>query len=76
MSIFEHYATLSKIKQLKDEFEADGRHCMHIHLTADLAKKLRHELSCYYGQDPGEDLMTLFGASVESIDSPELVFEE
>jgi hypothetical protein len=49
---------------------------MHIYLPADMAAKVREELHDYYDRDPGESLMTLFGASVESVDAPELKFEE
>lgn len=76
MSLPKQYNSLSMIKKLKEEFEADGRHCMGIHLPAELAAKVRHELHYYYGRDPGEQLMTLFGAEVVSTDAPELKFEE
>lgn len=67
---------LKEIKALKEKFEADGRHCMGIHLTVEMAEKLRKELHHYYGRDPGEGLMTLFGVEVLSTDAPELKFEE
>ena len=70
------YTTMHEIKAKKEEFEKDGKHCMHIYLPAPMAKKVRDELTQYYSRDPGEQLMTLFGASVESIDAPELKFEE
>ncbi len=76
MSLPESYSALHEIKSLKEEFEKDGKHCMHIHLPAGMAKKVREELKQYYNRDPGEELMTLFGASVESVDAPELKFEE
>ena len=76
MSLPKAYTHLHEIKRLKEEFEADGRHCMHIYLPADMATKVREELRDYYNRDPGESLMTLFGASVESVDAPELKFEE
>ena len=76
MSLPASYSTLTMIKKEKEAFEAEGRHCMGICLTADLAEKVRRELHSYYGRDPGEQLMTLFGAEVVSTDAPELKFEE
>jgi len=76
MSLPKSYSVLHEIKRLKEEFEEDGSHCMHIYLPSDMAVKVRAELCSYYGRDPGEGLMTLFGASVESVDAPELKFEE
>lgn len=76
MALPKGYKTLHEIKAKKEEFEKDGKHCMHIHLPAHIAEKARDELHQYYGHDPGEELMTLFGASVESIDAAELKFEE
>ena len=76
MSLPKGYVVLHEIRRLKDEFEKDGKHCMHIHLPAHMAVKVREELRDYYNRDPGESLMTLFGASVESVDAPELRFEE
>lgn len=76
MSLPKSYHVLAKIKKLKEEFEADGKHCMGIHLTPELAARVRHELRHYYGRDPGEQLMTLFGAEVVSTDAKELIFEE
>jgi hypothetical protein len=76
MSLPKGYSVLHEIKDLKEKFEKDGRHCMHMYLPAKMASKVREELHCYYGHDPGEGLMTLFGVSVESVDAPELSFEE
>lgn len=76
MTLPKHYRVLTEIKRLKEEFEADGSHCMGIHLTADLAVKVRKELHDYYGRDPGEPLMTLFGAEILTTDASELSFEE
>ena len=76
MSLPKSYKLLHEIKRLKEEFEEDGKHCMHIYLPASMAEKVRAELKDYYNRDPGEGLMTLFGASVESVNAPELRFEE
>jgi len=76
MSLPRGYTVLHEIKRLKEEFEAGGKHCMHIYLPAEMAEKVREELHRYYNRDPGEGLMTLFGVSVESVDAPELKFEE
>lgn len=76
MSLPKSYSALHEIKRLKEEFEKDGKHCMHIHLPVEMAEKVREELKQYYNRDPGEGLMTLFGASVESVDASELKFEE
>ncbi len=76
MSLPKHYHVLTEIKRLKEEFEADGSHCMGIHLTTDLAAEVRKELHDYYGRDLGEPMMTLFGAEVLSTDAPEISFEE
>ena len=76
MSLPKGYTMLHEIKGLMEAFEKEGKHCMHIHLPSHMAEKVREELHQYYGRDPGEELMTLFGASVESVDAPELKFEE
>lgn len=67
---------LDEIKVLKEKYEANGRHCMGIHLTKEMAEKLRRELHHYYGEDPGMSLMTLFGLEVLSTNAAELKFEE
>ena len=67
---------LDEIKAQKEKFEANGRHCMGIHLTKEMAVKLRKELHHYYGKDPGMSLMTLFGVEVLSTNAAALKFEE
>ena len=76
MSLPKGYSVLHEIKAKKEAFEEEFGHCMHIYLPADMAAKVREELHRYYSRDPGEGLMTLFGASVESVDALELKFEE
>ncbi len=68
--------TLKELKKRMEEFEAGGRHCMGVHLPADVAAQLRRELHHLYNRDPGKDLTTLFGVQVLSTDAPELKFEE
>ena len=70
---------MSLLKELKkkiDEFEEDGRYCMGINLTHDMAVEVRKELRHLYGRDLGENPAILFGKEVISIDAPELSFEE
>ena len=70
---------MSLLKELKkkiDEFEKDGRYCMGINLTSDMAVEIRKELRYMYGRDLGENPCILFGKEVVSIDAPELSFEE
>lgn len=76
MSLPKGYSTLHEIKAKKEAFEEDGHHCMGIRLTPEMAAKVREELHRYYSRDPGEALMTLFGAEVTSTDADELGFEE
>ncbi|MBF0628614.1 MAG: hypothetical protein HQL91_10405 [Magnetococcales bacterium] len=59
----------------KQAFEADGRQAMGVHLPQDLAKALRWELHQYYGADPGEELTTLYGMEVLSLNAAEVRFE-
>ena len=68
--------TLKELKILINEFEKDGKHCMGINLTKDIASGLRRELHNMYGIDPGESLTTLFGKEVLSFDAETLSFEE
>ncbi len=70
---------MSLLKELKkkiDEFEKDGRYCMGINLTHEMAVEVRKELRYLYGRDLGENPTILFGKEVTSIDAPELSFEE
>ncbi len=70
---------MSLLKELKkkiDEFEKDGRYCMGINLTHEMAVEVRKELRYLYGRDLGENPAILFGKEVISIDAPELSFEE
>lgn len=67
--------TLDEFKQLKNQFEADGRHATGVYLTSEQAKALRQELHQYYGSDPGEYLTTLYGLEILGIDAEELLFE-
>ncbi|MBF0126270.1 MAG: hypothetical protein HQM02_03575 [Magnetococcales bacterium] len=66
---------LKEVYRQKTVYEADGRHAMGVHLTPELAKELRWELHQYYGADPGERLMTIYGMEVLSLDAPVLRFE-
>ncbi|MEJ1298012.1 MAG: hypothetical protein RPU64_04540 [Candidatus Sedimenticola sp. (ex Thyasira tokunagai)] len=66
---------VKEIKKKIDEAEADGSQVTGIHLTAEMAKAVRWELTQMYGSDPGEDLMPLYGAAVLSRDAPELKLE-
>lgn len=67
--------SLKDVKQLKLQFEADGRQALGIRLTAAQAEALRRELHHLYGKDPGPRLTTLYGLEVLSVDAPELGFE-
>lgn len=68
--------TIKELKELMDEFERDDRHCLGIHLTAEMAAEIRRELKSMYGSDPGECLTTLYGREVLSTDAKFLSFEE
>tara|TARA_B100000315_G_scaffold231738_1_gene243305 strand:+ start:145 stop:354 length:210 start_codon:yes stop_codon:yes gene_type:complete len=68
--------TLKELKILINEFEKDGKHCMGVNLPENIAIELRRELHQLYGKDPGENLPTLFGVEVLSINAPTLSFEE
>ncbi|MBF0628876.1 MAG: hypothetical protein HQL91_11730 [Magnetococcales bacterium] len=59
----------------KTLFEADGRQALGVHLTPELTKAVRWELHQYYGADPGEQLTTLYGMEILSLDAPTLRFE-
>ncbi|MDH3976171.1 MAG: hypothetical protein OEV42_18015 [Deltaproteobacteria bacterium] len=63
------------IKKKMEEFEADGRHCMGIHLTSEMAAEVRKELQYLYGKDLGIPTL-LFGREILSVDATELSFEE
>lgn len=67
---------LTAIHEQKTAFEANGRHAMGVHLTPELTKALRWELHQYYGNDPGEQLTTLYGMEILSFDAAELMFTE
>jgi len=76
MSLPKGYSVLHEIKARKEAFEQEVGHCMGIRLTPEMAAQVREELHRYYGRDPGEALMTLFGAEVVCTDADELGFEE
>jgi len=65
---------LHELKALKEQYEAENRFCMGVHLPADVAAKIRRELHLLYGQDPGVGLTTLYGLEVLSTDAPEIKF--
>lgn len=65
---------LHELKALKEQFEAENRFCMGVHLPADVAAKIRRELHLLYGRDPGEGLTTLYGLEVLSTDAPKIKF--
>ncbi len=65
-------AIVDELKKKIDEAEADGSQVIGIHLTAEMAKAIRWELTQMYGNDPGEELTLLFGAAVLSQDADEL----
>jgi hypothetical protein len=65
---------LHELKALKEEYEAEHRFCMGVHLPADFAVKIRKELRLLYGHDPGAGLMTLYGLEVLSTDAPKIKF--
>ncbi|MBF0427567.1 MAG: hypothetical protein HQL94_01480 [Magnetococcales bacterium] len=66
--------TVKQILAQQATFEADGRQAMGVHLTPELAKVIRWELHQYYGSDPGEQLTTLYGMEILSMDAKELRF--
>ncbi|MES9897975.1 MAG: hypothetical protein ABW148_03005 [Sedimenticola sp.] len=66
---------VNELKKKIDEAEADGSQVTGIHMTAEMAKAIRWELTQMYGSDPGEDLTLLFGAAVLSQDADELKLE-
>ncbi len=70
----ENPLSLKDFEQLKEQFEADGRQAVGVHLTPDQAGFLRWELHQLYGKDPGESLPTLFGLEVLSSTAQELSF--
>ena len=67
--------TLSEVKKLKNEFEADGSQAMGVHLTKEQSTELRRELHHLYGFDNGENLTTLYGIEVMSTDADSFSFE-
>ncbi len=66
---------VNELKEKIDQAEADGSQVIGIHLTAEMTKAIRWELTQMYGSDPGEDLTLLFGAAVISQDADELKLE-
>jgi len=66
---------VNELKKQIDKVEADGTQVIGIHLTPEMAKAIRWELTQMYGSDPGEDLTLLFGAAVISQDADELKLE-
>ena len=66
---------LHELKALKEQYEAENRFCMGVHLPADFAVKIRRELHIMYGHDPGAGLTTLYGIEVLSTDAPKIKFE-
>ncbi len=66
---------VNELKEKIDQAEADGSQVTGIHLTAEMTKAIRWELTQMYGSDPGEDLTLLFGAAVISQDADELKLE-
>ncbi|MBF0341091.1 MAG: hypothetical protein HQL95_09050 [Magnetococcales bacterium] len=66
---------LKEILKCKLAFEADGKQAMGVNLPPELAKLVRWELHQYYGADPGEQLTTLYGMEVLSLDADEVSFE-
>ncbi len=74
--MFSYGRMIKELKRLKEAFEAEHHSCMGVHLTADIAEKIRRELHSLYGQDPGEGLTTLFGIEVLSTNAHEIKFEE
>lgn len=63
---------VDELKKQIDLAEQDGSQVIGIHLTPEMAKAIRWELTQMYGSDPGEELTLLFGAEVISQDAEEL----
>ena len=68
--------TLQELKQLKDQFEEDGRQAKGVYLTPQQTQSIRWELHQLYGTDPGTHLPTLYGLEVLAMDAEKLRFEE
>ena len=66
---------VNELKKMIEQAEADGSQVIGIHLTAEMAKAIRWELTQMYGSDPGDELTLLFGAAVLSQDADELKLE-
>lgn len=72
----QYYMTLSELKKLKKDFEADGTQALGVSFTKEQSVELRRELHHYYGFDNGENLTTLWGMEVLDTDAESFSFDD
>ncbi|MDH4130112.1 MAG: hypothetical protein OEV44_15255 [Spirochaetota bacterium] len=66
--------TIKELKQLIDEFEKDGKHCMGVHLPKNVAIEIQKELTNLYRFNQ-KDLTTIYGVEILSTNADIIKFE-